>query len=135
MIATSVQLSTLQDTIRRAVERFPRERARIERAALLIALGHVAQAGASRFAVRSQTNPNVIYGVTAGTFMDRSRGCTCQDAQRHPGQSCKHQWAVDLVQVAEERQRRLDAAERFSPLSAQEIARLTELKRRHQAVA
>jgi len=111
MNATTVTISTLQQTIARAVERFPQERGRIERAAVLIALGHVSQAGSARFAVKSQTDPDVTYGVTAGTFMDRARGCGCKDAQRHPGQSCKHQWAVDLVQVAEERQRRLDVRE------------------------
>jgi len=35
--------------------------------------------------------------------------CNCVDRQRHPVQSCKHVWAVDIVRVAEERQRRLDA--------------------------
>ena len=111
MIANSVTVSTLADTIRRAIERFPRERPRIERAALLVALGHVEQVRPETFAVRSQTDAAVTYTVSAGTYAERATGCECRDAQRHPGQSCKHQWAVDLVQVAEERQRRLDARE------------------------
>src|SRR5688572_2981704 len=107
MNATTV--TTLQDTIRRAVERFPRERARIERAALLVALGHVEQTGPTTYAVRSQTTADVTYTVTAGYYAEKSSSCPCPDSQRHPIQSCKHEWAVDLVQVAAERQRRQDA--------------------------
>jgi hypothetical protein len=54
------------------------------------------------------------------------------DAQRHPGQSCKHRWAVDITLVAAERQRRLDAREH---LSAAELARLAVWKRDHAGVA
>jgi len=104
MATASVTLSTLQQTIARAVERFPRERGRIERAATLIALGHVELIGETSAWVASQTGDGRRYLVTPGR-------CNCIDAQRHPGQSCKHQWAVDLVQVAEERQRRLDVRE------------------------
>lgn len=109
MHATVVTVSTLQQTIAKALDRFPGERARIERGAALVALGHVSQVTPETFAVRSQTDAGVTYAVTAGTVADRSAGCACRDAQRHPWQSCKHAWAVDLLQVAEERQRRLDA--------------------------
>lgn len=109
MASTSVTLDTLQQTIARALSRFPHERARIERAALLVALGHVEQISATVWTVKSQTRPGSTYSVAGGTYADKAHGCTCVDAQRHPGQSCKHAWAVDLVQVAEERQRRQDA--------------------------
>ena len=126
MIATIVTVSTLQDTIRRALERFPKERARIERGAALVALGHVEQVTPDTFAVRSQTDDAVTYTVSAGTYADRSVGCTCVDSQRHPGQSCKHEWAVDLLMVAEERQRRLNAREseqaRRALVSADQVA-------------
>jgi len=100
----TVTVSTLQQTVARALSRFPAERARIERAATLVALGHVELIGETSAWVASQTGDGRRYLVTPGT-------CNCIDSQRHPGQTCKHQWAVDLVQVAEERQRRLDARE------------------------
>ena len=101
---TTVTVSTLQQTIARALSRFPQERARIERAATLISLGSVELIGETSAWVASQTGDGRRYLVTPGR-------CNCVDAQRHPGQSCKHQWAVDLMHVAEERQRRLDARE------------------------
>jgi hypothetical protein len=125
MIATPLCVSTLQDTVHRVVERFPRERARIERAAVLIALGHVRQVDVDAFAVTSQTDASITYTVTPGS-------CPCVDAQRHPGQSCKHRWTVDIILVATERQRRLDARQH---LSADELARLAAWKREHAAVA
>jgi hypothetical protein len=111
MIANTVAISTLQDTIRRAIARFLRERARIERAATLVALGHVSQVLADIFEVRSQTTDGLTYAVSTGSYADKASGCGCVDAQRHPGQSCKHAWAVDIALVAEERQRRLNARE------------------------
>src|SRR6188474_1369920 len=99
MIATSVSVSTLQQTIVRTLDRFPAEHARIERGVTLIALGHVSQVHPETFAVRWQADAAVTYTVSAGTPADRSIGCPCKDAQRHPDQSYKHQWAVDLVQV------------------------------------
>jgi hypothetical protein len=104
MQPTTVAVSTLQDTVRRAVERFPRERARIERAATLLALGHVDQLGPDVFTVRSQTDAAVTYRIDGN-------GCPCVDKQRHPTQSCKHEWSVDIVLAAQERQWRLDARE------------------------
>ena len=116
---TTVSVSTLQDTIARAIQRFPAERARIERAATLVTLGHLELIGETSAWVASQTGDGRRYLVTPGR-------CNCVDAQRHPGQSCKHQWAVDLVQVAEERQRRLDAREseqaRRAAVTADQVA-------------
>lgn len=124
MASTSIALDTLTATVARAIERFPREKGRIERGAALIVLGAVTFT-ADAATVRSQTDAGVTY--TLG-----SDGCPCVDAQRHPGQSCKHRWAVDLVLVATERQRRLDAREH---LTADELARLAEWKRDHAGVA
>jgi hypothetical protein len=78
---------------------------------VLVALGHVSQVGPETYSVRSQTTGGVTYTVTAGTYAERASGCSCMDSQRHPGQSCKHGWSVDLLQVAPERQRRLEARE------------------------
>ena len=125
MIATAtVTVATLQATVARAIARFPHERARIERGATLIVLGAVT-IGGDVATVASQTGDGTTYRVT-------DQGCECIDSQRHPGQPCKHRWAVDITLVAEERQRRLDAREH---LSAAELARLAEWKRQHTGVA
>jgi hypothetical protein len=137
-MTTTVTVTTLQQTIARAIERFPRERGRIERGATLVAVGHVEQISADTYAVRSQTDDATVYTVAAGTYASKATGCGCVDAQRHPGQSCKHAWAVDIVQVAEERQMRLDAAasaQQFPLLSADELARLDVVKQRQLATA
>jgi hypothetical protein len=184
MNATTVTVSTLQQTVARPLARFPRERGRIvsvdfrdrheprthiwsvskhsfarcgpdersndlrgsivapehggncesqqrriERAATLIALGHVSRVSADTFAVRSQTTDDITYTVSAGTYAQKATGCDCVDAQRHPGQACKHQWAIDIVLVSEERQRRLDTQERFALLTETELGKLAEVKR------
>jgi hypothetical protein len=82
MARTSVALDTLTETIARAIAKYPRERTRIERAATLVALGAVIVT-AEAATVASQTTDGTVYAVT-------SDGCECVDAQRHPGQSCKH---------------------------------------------
>jgi hypothetical protein len=122
---------TLQETIARAVERFPAERARIERAATLIALGSVERLSTDVWAIRSQTDADTEYTLTGGTYADKAGGCQCIDSQRNPGQSCKHAWAVDLIQVAEERQRRIDAQDQFPMLTVAEMGRLSAWKRRY----
>jgi hypothetical protein len=124
MNATTVTVSTLQQTIARAIAKYPRERARIEKAATLVALGAVTIT-ADAATVASQTGNGTVYAVTTD-------GCECVDAQRRPGQSCKHRWAVDIVLVAQERQRRLDARQH---LNAEELARLIAWKRERSAVA
>lgn len=126
MADTIVTLSTLQQTVARAIARFPAERARIERAAGLVACGHVAYLGRGHYAVQSQTDHGTVYGVRGGDPTTPATGCGCMDAQRNPGQSCKHAWAVDLLQVATEHQRRQDAR---MHLSEEELARLTAWKR------
>ena len=108
MNANTVTVSTLQDTICRTIEKFPKERARIERAATLVALGHVTQVAPDAFEVVSQSDSAVFYTVKAADFTALAT-CPCIDSQRHPEQPCKHEWAVSLVLVAEERQRRLNA--------------------------
>jgi phenylalanyl-tRNA synthetase alpha subunit len=133
MTETTVALATVQETIARAIAKYPLEQPRIMRAALLIALGHVARIDADTYTVRSQTTEGVVYTLTAGTVTERASGCTCKDAQRYPGKSCKHGLAVDILQVAEERQRRQDLRQRFSALSADELGRLAAFKARYQA--
>ena len=46
MASTSIALDTLTETIARAIYRYPEQRGRIERAAQLIATGHVDQISA-----------------------------------------------------------------------------------------
>jgi hypothetical protein len=101
MTATSIPLAALTETVARAISRFPEQRGRIERAAQLIATGHVDQISADTWAVRSQTD-ETVYIVDA-------TGCPCVDAKRHPEMTCKHQWACDILIVAPERARRLEA--------------------------
>ena len=105
MNATAVTVSTLQDTIRRALDRWPEHAPRIEKAASLLILGHVAPMGPGEHAVRSQATPaSLSYAVTA-------ESCACKDRERHPDRACKHMMAVRLLEIAEERQRRLNARE------------------------
>jgi hypothetical protein len=122
MNATTVEV--LQQTIARAIAKYPREKGRIERGATLVALGAVTIT-ADVVTVASQTGDGTVYTVTTD-------GCECVDSRRHVGQSCKHMWARDLVLVAAERQRRLDARQH---LSADELARLIAFKRERSAVA
>src|SRR4051794_39950661 len=103
-VVHGIALATLQDVVRRAIVRFPEQRGRIERAAALIALRAVEQLEPDVYAVRSQTDDELVFSVTPA-------GCPCIDSQRHPELICKHVWAVDLLLVAEERTRRLAAAE------------------------
>src|SRR4051794_35430480 len=99
MAHPSVPLSTLQETVARAISRYPEQKGRIERAAQLIATGHVDQINADLWAVRSQTDESVY-------IVDAS-GCPCRDAKRHPELTSKHQWSITLLLVAQERARRL----------------------------
>lgn len=132
MAKQMVSLEAFSETVRRAVERFPAERARIERAALLVALGNVQRVTDEAYAVISQSRPEIVYAILAGTYRDRSEGCMCEDKHHRPEQQCKHEWSVDLVQVAQERQRRLDIAANLSPA---ELERLRRFRARYEARA
>jgi hypothetical protein len=70
------------------------ERGRIERAAVLIGLGAVDRFDVTTYHIASQTASGETYTVTPG-------GCICLDAQRQPGQRCKHQWAVRITLSAQ----------------------------------
>src|SRR5436190_9448141 len=93
--ATSIPLAALTETIARAISTYPAERGRIERAAQLIATGHVDQISVDAFAVRSQTDEAV--------YIVDNTGCPCVDQQRHPELTCKHAWSVTLLVLAQER--------------------------------
>lgn len=93
-MACVVSLPTLQATIARALAHAPLDRSRIERAATLIALGHVEQVAPDTFNVRSQTAADAVYMVTP-------TGCACTDAARRTNAWCKHQWAARLLLAAE----------------------------------
>jgi hypothetical protein len=89
----AVSLATIQGTIAHAIRNAPADRARIERAAALIALGHVQRTAIDEFTVESQTRIGTHYVVTPN-------GCTCVDAARRPAERCKHAWAARIVVAA-----------------------------------
>ena len=126
MTTASLTLDALTETIARAISRYPEQRGRIERAAQLIATGHVDQISRDTFAIRSQTDETVY-------IVDQT-GCPCVDQQRHPELACKHRWGVDLLLISGERARRLD--ERQAVVDGIDDARvyLTQLieQRAHQ---
>src|SRR4051812_35191565 len=99
MNATTVTVSTLQQTIARAIAAGRHDRSRLERAATLVALGDVEQIDESTYRVRSQTTDGTAYTVTPD-------GCDCPDRARHPLQRCKHDLAVRLILQAEVDERR-----------------------------
>lgn len=106
---TTVSLATIQAVIARAISSGIHDRARIERAATLLALGSVEQLDATTFSVRSQSDPDVSYTVTPD-------GCECVDAARRPSQRCKHDISVRILLSAqrdEARAREQDARARF----------------------
>jgi hypothetical protein len=102
MIATSIPLDALTETIARAIAKYPAEKGRIERAAQLIATGHVEHLIADLWMVKSQRDET--------TYLVDNTGCPCQDAKRHPEFNCKHVWATTLLTIAQERARRLAPA-------------------------
>lgn len=89
-----VSLPVLQGTIARALALRPVDRSRIEKAAALIAFGHVERAVRDTFTVRSQTAASVTYRVNP-------YGCSCVDAARRTTSWCKHQYAVRILLAAE----------------------------------
>ena len=93
-MATPLSLSSVQSVIARALSAGIHDRGRIERAAQIIALGHVTQIDATTFTVRSQANADVAYTVTPD-------GCECPDSARRPSQRCKHDVAVRILLSAE----------------------------------
>src|ERR1700712_1768168 len=97
---TDITVAALQETIARAITKYPEQRGRIERAAQLIATGHVDQISADLWAVRSQTDETV--------YIVDTTGCPCGDAKRHPELACKHRWSIDLLLIAQERAQRLE---------------------------
>jgi hypothetical protein len=126
-----VSLTTMQDTIARALLRWPADAKRIEKAASLIALGHVSELSPEVYLVRSQTDAGVTYAVASDG--------SCQDSVRHPDRLCKHAYGVRLTIIAQRREEKLAAkaaaalSARFSALSADELTRLGAFKRQYTA--
>lgn len=126
---TIVTLETIQRTIADALKHAPADRLRIERAAVLIALGRVQRTGIREWTVGSQNNPAAFYLITDDSV------CSCEDFQRRR-RHCKHLLAAWITRCAERRQELADAATRrarFPGLSAQELHRLSEWKRANAA--
>jgi hypothetical protein len=119
-VQPTVSLASIQAAIARAIRLDTAAYARIERAAVLIALGAVTKVTDEEYTVLSQTRGNARYVVTPG-------GCTCEDARRHPGQRCKHQHAVRILLWAQI----LEQRDRFAILSKDERDRLSAFKRRY----
>lgn len=133
MDTVSIHLTTLADTVRRALAKFPDERDRIERGAMIVAKGQAAPTGPDTFGVVSQTRPDMHYVVTVDRAACWARACSCPDAQYRSGRQCLHQWAATILMVAEERQRRLDVRARFAALTDAELTALSAWKRRYNA--
>lgn len=126
-MAQPVLLTTMTDVINRALDRWYEHRPRIERAAALLILDHVRRTAPGEYAVKSQTAPGQSYYVTP-------ESCACKDRDAHQDRACKHMMAVRLLEIAEERQRRIDAADQFPLLTVAEMGRLSALKKRYQGV-
>src|SRR6266516_1560805 len=94
MTTRSIALDALTETVARAIGKCPEQKGRIERAAQLIATGHVDHLIADLFAVRSQTDDTV--------YIVDSSGCPCVDSKRQ-SLTCKHRWSITLLVVARER--------------------------------
>lgn len=122
MASTSIALSTLQQTLARAIAAGRHDRGRLERAGALVVLGAVTKVSEHEYTVISQTDARTVYSVTPD-------GCDCADRRRHPSQRCKHDLAVRLLLQAEIDERRA----RFPELSDAEIARLATVKARQVA--
>src|SRR4051794_9267528 len=100
MTTSSISLDAFQETVARAIARYPEEKGRIERGACLVTTGHVEACTDGIWWVQSQTDDTRTYIVDAN-------GCPCVDAQRHPELTCKRRWSITLLTVAQERARRL----------------------------
>lgn len=143
----TVSLASVQAAIARAIRLDSSSYSRIEKAAVLIGLGAVTKVTDEEYTVLSQTRGQVTYVVTPG-------GCTCADAERHPGQRCKHQWSVRILlsaQLAEQKAREQAVpavtaqvrevvatamavlAEQYPHLTLGEIDRLAAFKRQYSA--
>lgn len=70
--------------------------ARIDKAVLIVAFGHVSPIGTDGYAVRSDSDPAVLYTVTF-TF------CECRDHER--GHVCKHRFAAKIYAQLQARER------------------------------
>src|SRR5687767_2529497 len=70
MASTSVTLSTLQQTLARAIAAGTHDKGRLERAAALVVMGAVTQASERECTVVSQTDGRTVYIVTPD-------GCDC----------------------------------------------------------
>lgn len=138
MAQGTVALSSIQSAIARAIRLDSSAYTRIERAAVLISLGAITKVADLEYTVLSQTCGRTRYVVTPG-------GCTCEDAARHPGQRCKHQWSVRILLSAQKAEQKAAAEDlatkqaaveaRFSALSRVELDRLSAFKRQYTATS
>jgi hypothetical protein len=85
--------STIRDLVARSSARHPELRSRLERAAMITLFRDVRLELDGSWSVGSECDPTKAYRVDARL----TPACTCQDAQRHPGDFCKHDLAVGLL--------------------------------------
>ena len=82
--------------------------------------------GRKVYGVPSQSAPNVYHLVD-------QHSCTCQDAQRHPSQACKHQLAVrlhvELVKAQQSKPRHLRLVPASAPPHGDVFGRPTPIER------
>ena len=105
----------LQQAVAYALSYDPSALARIERAAVLIALGSVQAVDAWAYSVASQTGDGTAYTV-------RPDESDCLDRQHHPARRCEHEWSVRIQlyaemlnrKAAEQRERAVASAERVA---------------------
>lgn len=96
-IASPLTLTTIQQTVARAIAGAPEQRSRIQRALPLILQNHCQQTAADEFTVESATTIGVCYIVTPSS-------CECEGWRRDQSKWCSHQWACRILLAARQQQ-------------------------------
>ncbi len=87
--ATAYFYLCLADTVQLALQRYPHDTGRIQRAAELVRQGHVRLIPDEKLAEVKSSTGRFSYLV--------SGQCQCKDFQRAPGGKCKHRYGVSLL--------------------------------------
>lgn len=91
----NVTLADLRTVVDLSVDRHPEHRARIEHAAMIVALRSIQldEQYADTVLVESESEPGRFYAVDPNLGV-----CACLDAQRR-GATCKHLWSLRLLRA------------------------------------
>lgn len=114
---TSLMDQAIMQTVNRAVQRYARHSAKIERASDILLADGVDQVSAMAYAVKASDGG--WYRVTA-------ESCECKSFE-FDGRGCKHQWAIWLYQIAVQRAAVL--AERLAQMFGPEDQKRIEFAR------